>query len=68
MLTLMWMLVTALGFMLSGILLWTGGWYASGIVFGITTVWFAVPKTASGLLELAGRALLKKQAPAAKAE
>ncbi len=66
MLTLIWMLVTALGFMLSGILLWTWGWQASGFVFLITMVWFAVPKTASGLIDWAGRALSKKQAPAAK--
>ena len=66
MITLIWMAVTAIGFMLSGILLWTWELYASGIVFGFTMVWFAVPKTANGLIEWAGRALAKKQAPAAK--
>ncbi len=67
MITLIWMLVTALGFMLSGALLWTWEWYASGIVFGLTTIWFAVPKTASGLIEWAGRFISKRQTPAAKA-
>ncbi len=67
MITLIWMAVTAIGFMLSGVLLWTWELYASGIVFVFTMVWFAVPKTASGLIEWAGRTLAKKQAPAAKA-
>lgn len=66
MITLIWMLVTAAGFMISGVLFWMWEWQSGGMVLGGTWVWMAFPKVVSGILNWLGQLLWKPKAPATK--
>ena len=61
MITLIWMIVTALGFMISGALLWEWEWKIGGIFFLATAFWMAFPKTIGCALGSIGRMISRKK-------
>ncbi len=68
MITLIWMVVTGLGFMISGALLWEWEWKIGGIFFFATSFWMGFPKTVGCALGGIGRMISrKKNAPATEA-
>lgn len=61
MITLVWMVVTALGFMISGALLWEWEWKIGGIFLIGTSLWMAFPKTIGCALGGIGRMISRKK-------
>lgn len=60
-----WTIVTALGFMLAGVLLWEFEWKIGGLIFLAAWTWTLFPKATVGLVGAAGK-LLRRRVVATK--
>jgi hypothetical protein len=61
MISVFWMTVTALGFMLAGVLLWEWEWKVGGILFCGTWLWMMFPKAIDWSCKMLGRLFMRKR-------